>query len=129
MKPVRHISISSVVIVFLLLPVILGGCMRSGIKIVPVPSQDVLELYPNEISDILQRVGFTNEQIREHAWAVKEGLRNSGAVRIMVNGKAIAGFAINGDEVLINSTRGRYIYDINTGWVGEQQNQQMGMGW
>ena len=104
---------------------ILGGCMRSGIKIVPIPSQDILELYPDEVMLILQRIGFTDEQIREHAWSVREGLAKSGAVRIMVNGTIEAGFAIRGDEIYISSrSRGRFIYNINTGWVGEQQRKR-----
>ena len=119
-KPVRHISISSVVIACLLLPMMLSGCMRYGLKVVPVPSHDVLELYPNEVVTIMQRVGFTDEQIKDYAWSVREALARSGAVRILVNSKAVAGFAIQGDEVLISSSRGNFIYNINTGWVGEQ---------
>jgi hypothetical protein len=97
---------------------ILGGCMRSGIKVVPVPSQDVLTLTPDEVILILQRIGFVNEQIREHGWSVSEGLAKSGAVRIFVDGSVEAGLAIKGDEVFISSrSRGQFIYNINTGWV------------
>ncbi len=122
MKPARYISISSIVIACLLLPMILSGCMRSGIKIVPVPSQDILELMPDEVILILQRIGFSNDQIREYGWPVREGLARSGAVRIMVDGAAEAGLAIKGDEVFINSrSRGMHIYNINTGWVNENE--------
>lgn len=97
---------------------ILGGCMRSGIKVVPVPSQDVLTLTPDEVVIILQRIGFSNEQIKKHAWPVRDGLARSGAVRILVDGTAEAGFAIKGDEIFISSrSRGQFIYNINTGWV------------
>ncbi len=97
---------------------ILGGCMRSGIKVVPVPSSDVLTLTPDEVIIILQRIGFSNDQIKEHGWPVSEGLARSGAVRIFVDGAVEAGLAIKGDEVFISSrSRGQYIYNINTGWV------------
>ena len=117
MKPVINKSISSFVIVFLLL-ITLGGCIRSGIKIVPVPNQNTLVLKADEIIKILRVIGFDQEQIEEYGWSVREGLARSGAVRIMIDGTVEAGFAIRGDEVYISSRSGHYyIYNVNTGWV------------
>lgn len=118
MRPVKNKSINAIAIVSILLLTTLGGCIRSGIKIVPVPNQEVLVLNADEIVKILKVVGFTNEQIGEYGWSVREGLAKSGAVRVMVDGKVEAGFAIKGDEIYISSlSRGYHIYNINTGWV------------
>jgi len=117
-RPVKNKSINAIAIVSILLLTTLGGCIRSGIKIVPVPNQEVLVLNADEIVKILKVVGFTNEQIGEYGWSVREGLAKSGAVRVMVDGKVEAGFAIKGDEIYISSlSRGYHIYNINTGWV------------
>lgn len=92
--------------------------MRSGIKVIPAPNQDVLVLTADEVVLIMQRVGFSNEQIQKYGWPVCDALARSGAVRILVDGQVEAAFAVKGDEVFISSrSRGQHIYNINTGWV------------
>ena len=121
MKPIRHKSISFGMVVTLLLLMFFGGCMRSGIQVVPVPNQDVLSLDANQIVQILRAAGFTDQQIAEYAWPIHEGLARSGAVRILINNVVEAGFAVRGDEVFISTrSRGYFIYNINTGWVNMQ---------
>ena len=99
----------------------LGGCIRSGIKIVPVPNRETLVLKADEIIQILRVVGFSQDQIEEYGWSVRDGLARSGAVRVMVDGSVEAGFAIRGDEIYISSRSGHYIYNVNTGWVNINQ--------
>lgn len=118
MKPVRHKIKCSCVIVTMLLLLTLGGCLRSGIQVVPVPNQNVLSLNADEIVQILRQVGFTDQQIQKYGWSIREGLAKSGAVRILIDDVVEAGFAVRGDEVFISSrSRGYWIYNINTGWV------------
>jgi len=117
-KPVRHKIKSSCVIVTMLLLLTLGGCLRYGIQVIPVPNQNVLVLNADEVVQILRQTGFTDQQIQKHGWSVREGLAKSGAVRIMIDDIVEAGFAVRGDEVFISSrSRGYWIYNINTGWV------------
>ena len=118
MKPIRHKSLSTGVILCLLLLMTLGGCMRSGITIVPVPNQNTLALRGDEIVQILSRAGLSPEQIKQYGWEVREALRTSGAARIMINKTVEAGFAVRGDQIYISTRdRGYWIYNINTGWV------------
>jgi hypothetical protein len=120
-NPVRNKIISSRAIFSLLLLITLGGCFRSGIHVVPVPNQHVLTLNANEIVEILRAAGFSDSQIDEYGWSVREGLAKSGAVRILIDKKVEAGFAIRGEEVYISTrSRGYFIYNINTGWANMQ---------
>ena len=91
---------------------------KSNTKVIPVPSQDVLILSPEQTILILLRIGFTDSQIQEHAFAIRDGLAKSGAVRIFIDDAVNAGLAIKGDEVFISTRdRGQFIYNITTGWV------------
>lgn len=91
---------------------------KSNIKIVPVPSQDVLSLNADEMMQILSRIGFTDSQIQEHSFSVRDGLSKSGAVRIFIDDVVQAGLAVRGDEVFISSrNNGQFIYNIKTGWI------------
>jgi hypothetical protein len=120
-KPVRHKIINSGVFVTLLLLLTLGGCMRSGMQIIPIPNQEILVLNADEIVLILRASGFTDQQIQEYGWSVRDGLARSGAVRILIDNVVEAGFAVRGDEIFISSrSRGYFIYNINTGWVNVQ---------
>lgn len=115
MKPVRQKSISSVVIVSSLLMIFLGGCLRSGMKIIPFTNQHVMELTADETIQIMKAAGYSNEQIQKYGWSVRDGLAKSGAVRIMKNSAVTAGFAVRGDEIYISSrSTGRYIFNVNT---------------
>jgi hypothetical protein len=117
-NPVRNKIVSSRAIFSLLLLITLGGCLRSGIHIVPVPNQHVLTLNANEVVEILRAAGFSDSQIEQYGWSVREGLAKSGAVRILIDNKVEAGFAIRGEEVYISTrSRGYFIYNINTGWA------------
>ena len=116
MNPVKHKTISSGAILFLLLT--LGGCIRSGIQVVPIPNQDVLVLNADELVQILRAAGFSDPQIDEYGWSIRDGLARSGAVRILIDNTVEAGFAVKGDDVYISSrSRGYWIYNINTGFV------------
>jgi hypothetical protein len=120
-KPIRQKSISTVMIVTLLLLMTLGGCIRSGIQVVPIPNQNVLLLNSDQIVQILKAAGFDDEQIIEYGPSIRDGLARSGAVRILINNVVEAGFAVKGDEVFISTrSRGYFIYNIKTGWVNMQ---------
>ncbi len=122
MNPVKYKSISSGVIIFLLLLITLGGCIRSGIQVVPIPNQDVLVLNADQLVQILRAAGFSDPQIDEYGWSIRDGLARSGAVRILIDNTVETGFAVKGDDVYISSrSRGYWIYNINTGFVNMQR--------
>jgi hypothetical protein len=121
-NPVKYKSISSGVIIFLLLLITLGGCIRSGIQVVPIPNQDVLVLNADQLVQILRAAGFSDPQIDEYGWSIRDGLARSGAVRILIDNTVETGFAVKGDDVYISSrSRGYWIYNINTGFVNMQR--------
>ncbi|MBN2590830.1 MAG: hypothetical protein JXA96_13280 [Sedimentisphaerales bacterium] len=95
---------------------------KSNMRIIPVPSQDILILTPDQTIQILQRIGFTDSQIQEHAFSIRDGLEKQGAVRILIDDEVQAGLAVRDDEVFISSrSKGQFIYNIKTGWVNSQR--------
>lgn len=122
MKSNRQKSILSVAMTLSLfiLALSLAGCtsMRRGIVVIPLNSQNVLDLSANNVVDIMRAAGFSDEQIIEYGTAVRDALAQTGAVRIEVNGKAEAIFAVKEQDIYISTElRGVFIYNINTGWV------------
>ena len=98
------------------------GCVPRGIQVVPVPSRDVMTLSADDIVQIMQRAGFSNDQIIESGTDVRAGLAKSGGVYIFVRGKVEAIFAINGEDVYISTlSRGYFIYNVKTGWVTSRE--------
>ena len=117
MKSLKYKSIVPVVIAACML-LTLGGCMRSGIQIVPIPNQDVLSLNANQVVQILKAIGFSDQEIIDYGWSVREGLARSGRVRIMIDDVIEAGLGVKGDDVYISSrTMGFAIFNIKTGMV------------
>ena len=99
----------------------LVGCAYTrsgGIEVIPLNSRNVLNLSADNVVDIMRAAGFTDEQIIEHGTAVRDGLAQTGAVQIKVNGTVEAIFAAKEQDVYISTQlRGLFIYNINTGWV------------
>lgn len=101
-----------------LLALSLGGCMRqTGIQILPMGNQDVLELTANDVVQVMRAAGFSDEQIYEHGAAVHDGMARSGAVQVKIDDTYEAVFAAKGDSIYISTrSRGHFLYNINTGW-------------
>lgn len=90
----------------------------SGFKVVPVPNQSKLVLRMDEIEQILKKAGFSDSQIQQYGTSILDGLANAGAVRILIDDKVEAGFAVRDDEVFVSSrSKGYFVYNIKTGWV------------
>ena len=103
----------------------LSGCVGNrGFETFPLNNQNTLTLSSDNIVRVMRRAGFTDNQILQHGEDLHLALSQYGAAQIKIQRKLMAVFAINGDEVYISSavtgmTR-NYIYNINTGWVGDQ---------
>jgi len=128
-KPIKYNSgigrLTATVLLLLALGMI--GCARraTGIQIVPLSSYSVLALSTDDLIEVMQRAGFSDEQILEYGPDVYDGLANSGAVQVRVGNRVEAIFAINrdrGDCVYISTrVRGNFIYNVGSGWLGGKQ--------
>lgn len=123
MKPITYNSKNSGVMfvstLLALLALSLGGCMRqpTGIQILPMGNQDVLELTADDVVQVMRAAGFSDEQIYEHGAAVHDGMARSGAVQVKIDDTYEAVFAAKGDSIYISTrSRGHFLYNINTGW-------------
>ncbi len=103
----------------LLLVLSVTGCVRTGIRVVPVPSRQVLTLSPEDITEIMRMAGFTDAQIGDLGTEVWEGLARSGMVNIQIRGRVEVIFAVDSKtEVSLTSmSRGHHVYNIQTGWA------------
>ena len=93
----------------------------TGIQILPMANQDVLDLTGTDIVQIMRAAGFTDMQIREYGRSVRDGIANNGAVQVRIDDTVEVVFAAKEDKVYISTlSRGHFIYDIRTGWPNAQ---------
>jgi hypothetical protein len=125
-KPNRYnygtVMIVSTLLVFLALGT--AGCTHNskGIEVLPLGNRNVLTLAADDVVQVMRAAGFSDAQIWEHGTALRDGLANSGAVQIKIDGTVEAVFAINGDSVYISTLgRGHFVYNVKTGWVNSGQ--------
>jgi hypothetical protein len=126
-KPIirkTRISGSGVIIVSLLLALLAFGvvsCAQKGFEVIPLNHQEVLTLSSDDIVRVMRRAGFSDNQILEYGTDLHDALSRSGAAQVKISKKLQAVFAINGDSVYISTRlRGNFIYNVKTGWVGEE---------
>lgn len=101
----------------MLLALSLSGCVRSGIRIVPVAANEVLELSADDIVLIMQKVGFTNDQILDYGPAIQEALKTRGSAKVLIDGQVEIILSIKQGDVYIGSlSRGLFIYNPQVGW-------------
>ena len=120
MKPVMHKPkiFNIMILLSLLLALSITGCIRTGIRVLPVSANNVLILSADDIIQIMQRTGFTDDQIVELGPDVQRNLATYGGAQITIRGRMEVIFAIDGDDIFISSlTRGSFVYNIKTGWV------------
>lgn len=89
---------------------------ESIIQILPLGNKDVLELTADDVVQVMRATGFSDKQIYEHGTAVRDGMAESGAVQIKIDGAIKAVFTVEGDSVYINSSKGPLVYNVKTGW-------------
>jgi hypothetical protein len=83
------------------------------LRIVAVSSREVARLSPEDIIRIMQRVGFSNDQILELGADLHQALLLSGGAELFYGKRLEMLFAVNNKEIQIQSrTRGTFIYDI-----------------
>lgn len=105
--------------VLALLALSLPGCTAPtrGIQVLAVGNQDVLDLTARDVVQIMRAAGFTDEHIRQHGRAVRDGMATRGAVQVKINDTVEAVFAAKGDMIYVSTrSRGHFYYDVKTGW-------------
>ncbi|MHC4167572.1 MAG: hypothetical protein ACYSWQ_11485 [Planctomycetota bacterium] len=122
MKPItyypRNGGLMLAMTMLALLALGLSGCVRStGIQILPVGNQDVLDLTAADVVQVMKAAGFSEVQIYEHGTAVRDGIARSGAVQVKIDDTIEAVFAAKGDTIYVSTrSRGHFYYNVNTGW-------------
>ena len=122
MKPITYYSrnggLMLAMTMLALLALSLPGCAQStGIQILPVGNQDVLDLTAADIVQVMKAAGFSEVQIYEYGAAVRDGVARSGAVQVKIGDTVEAVFAAKGDTIYVSTrSRGHFYYNVKTGW-------------
>lgn len=86
------------------------------IRIEAQANRDVADLSPNDVVQIMRRIGFTDEQILALGTSLRDALFQSGGAKV-IDGKEVEALVrVNGTQIYIGSrTRGNFIYDLGYG--------------
>ena len=88
----------------------------TSVQVIPLSNREVLALSAEEITQILQKAGFSDSPLLKHITEIRDGLAKSGAVQIKMGNKVEAVFAVNlsqGNRVYVSTrNRGNFIYDV-----------------
>ncbi len=83
------------------------------LRIVPVSNREAARLSPEDIIRIMQRVGFSNDQILELGTDLRQALLLSGGAELFYGKRLEMLLAVNNQQVQIQSrTRGTFVYDV-----------------
>jgi len=92
----------------------LAGCAKNNqARVVLLANRDVAALDADDIVRVMQRAGFSDQQILELGTELRNTFASSGAAKIQVRKKIEAIFAVNGRYLHASSRRrGSFIYDL-----------------
>ena len=98
---------------------ILVGCANNPHgRVLAMPNRQVAGLDADDVVRVMQRAGFSDEQILELGTELRNSLSSSGAAQIRVRDKVESIFAVDGRYLHVSSRRrGSFIYDLQTGRV------------
>jgi len=78
--------------------------------------REVVRLGPNDIIRIMQRVGFSDQQIVDLGTDLHDALLLSGGAEVFYGRNLEMILAVNNQQVQIRSrTRGAFVYDVQSG--------------
>ena len=105
-------------VVALLLMIGLIGCTYVRQSVRPLPNRGVAALDADAIVLVMQRAGFSDQQILDLGTDLRNTLAVQGAAQIRVGKKTEAIFAVHGHYVHVSSCqRGSFIYNVETGEI------------
>jgi hypothetical protein len=85
----------------------------SGLRIVARSGREVVRLTPNDVVRIMQRVGFSDDQILELGTDLHNALLLSGAAEVIYGKRTEMIFLVSNRQVQIQShSRGTFVYDV-----------------
>jgi hypothetical protein len=95
----------------------IAGCaQRIECRVAPLGNPDIVGLTADDVVRIMQRAGFTDDQIIEKGTDLRNALASTGAAQIQMGEKVEAILAVDGRLVFVSSrARGSFIYDVETG--------------
>jgi len=89
------------------------------IRVEAQANQEAAELSPDDIIAVMEKIGFTPEQILDFGPPMYKALRQSGGARVMVGKKTEAILRVKGHLLFIRSkSRGSFIYDLERSRFG-----------
>jgi hypothetical protein len=87
-----------------------------GLRVMARSNREVAKLSPKDIVRVMQRVGFSDEQILELGTDLYNALLLSGGAEVYYGKRLEMMFAVNRQQVHIqSSSRGTFVYDIAAG--------------
>ncbi len=86
---------------------------KDVLRIVAVSNREVARLSPQDVIRVMQRVGFSNDQIVELGPDLHQALLLSGGAELFCGKRLEMLFAVNNQQIQIQSrTRGTFVYDV-----------------
>ncbi len=93
---------------------LLGGCSING-RVLPQPNRAVAALCADDIVLMMDRAGFTENEILHFGTELRNSLGTTGAARIKLDTRTEAVFAVVDGNVHVSSRkRGSFIYNMKT---------------
>jgi len=88
-------------------------------RVVPRENQDVATLSADDVVRVMQRAGFSDEQIIELGTALRNALANAGGAEIQAGRRIEMAFAVKGEYLFATSrTRRTFMYSTASGRFG-----------
>ena len=89
---------------------------REGLQIVARSNREVARLSPDDVIRIMQRVGFSDDQILVLGTDLHNALLQSGGAEVYYGKSLEMILAVNNQQVQIQSrSRGTFVYDVGAG--------------
>lgn len=89
---------------------------QDGLQIVARSGREVVQLRPDDVVRIMQRVGFSDDQILELGTDLYNALLLSGAADVYYGKRLEMILAVNNQQIQIQSrSRGTFLYDVPKG--------------
>ena len=89
---------------------------QGAVRIEPQAGREVADLSPDDVIQIMRRIGFTDAQILDMGTDMRDALRMAGGARVIVREEVEALVSVSGMRVHVGSrTRGNFTYDLGSG--------------
>jgi len=88
---------------------------KDGLRIEAKSNREVARLGPDDVVRVMQRVGFSDDQILDLGTDLHNALLLSGGAQVIYGKRLEMIFAVNNQQIHIQSrSRGTFVYDLST---------------